>query len=95
MIIVDKTHPIKESDIISIEKAEYARDLRLRVFFSDGKRRTVDFAPFLYHNPHPTLLKYQDPDRFKKFKIISGNLNWNNYEMIFPLEQLYEGKIRI
>jgi hypothetical protein len=30
---------------------------------------------------------------FKKFKIIDGNLMWNDYEMIFPLEDLYEGKI--
>ena len=95
MIIVDKTHPIEESEIISVEKAEYTGDLRLRIIFKDGKKRTVDFAPFLFHNPHPTLLKYQNPDRFRKFKIIGGNLNWNNYEMIFPLEELYSGKIRV
>jgi len=95
MIIVDKTHPVKESEIISVVKAEYVDNLRLRIYFNDGKKKTVDFAPFLFCNPHPSLLKYQNPARFKKFKVTKGNLNWNNYEMIFPIEELYEGKIKI
>jgi Protein of unknown function (DUF2442) len=95
MNFIDETHPIEESEIIEITKAEYVGDFRLRLNFRGGRRRTVDFAPFLFHHPHPTIVKYQKPERFKKFKIVYGNLNWNNYEMIFPLEELYEGKIRV
>ena len=97
MIIIDKTHPVPKSELFSVVRAEPVDKLRLRIYFSNGRKRTVDFAPFLLHYPnlHPSFKKYQNPERFKKFKIVSGNLNWNNYEMIFPLEELYEGKIRL
>ena len=42
---------------------------------------------------HPSIRKYLDEARFKLFDIIDGNLNWNDYDMIFPVEDLYEGKI--
>jgi hypothetical protein len=27
------------------------------------------------------------------YKIVDGNLNWNDYDLIFPIEVLYEGKL--
>jgi hypothetical protein len=42
---------------------------------------------------HPGIRKYQEELLFKQFKIVDGNLNWNDYEMIFPLEDIYKGKI--
>jgi hypothetical protein len=32
-------------------------------------------------------------NKFKNFKIIDGNLNWNDYDLIFPVADLHEGKI--
>jgi hypothetical protein len=95
MTIIDKTHPVRETSVFAVEKAEYIDDLCLRIHFTNGKKRDVDFAPFLNAHPHPSLIKYQDPKLFKKFTIRSGNLNWNNYEMVFPLEQLLSGKIKV
>ena len=42
---------------------------------------------------HPEVRKYLNEDKYRQFKIIDGNLNWNDYDMIFPLEDLYNGKI--
>jgi hypothetical protein len=39
------------------------------------------------------LRKYLDLDKFIKFKVIDGNLNWDDYDLIFPVADLYEGKI--
>ncbi len=30
---------------------------------------------------------------FIKYKIIDDNLNWGDYTMIFPVEDLYSGKL--
>ena len=32
-----------------------------------------------------------DKEKFKAFKIVDGNINWNDYELIFSIEDLYEG----
>lgn len=77
---------------ISIERAEYAGGLSLHLFFSDGTTRTVDFEPFILANPHPQYNRYIKPENFKKFNIENGNVVWGkNWDMIFPLIQLYRG----
>ncbi|CAN5512853.1 hypothetical protein BH09BAC6_BH09BAC6_28110 [soil metagenome] len=35
-----------------------------------------------------------DEALFCNFEIKDGNLNWNDYDMIFPISELYEGKIQ-
>jgi len=30
---------------------------------------------------------------FSNFAITDGNINWNDYELIFPISDLYNGKI--
>jgi len=42
---------------------------------------------------HPSIRKYLDEDKFKTYQIVDGNLNWNDYDLIFPLEDLYQGKL--
>ena len=39
------------------------------------------------------IKKYLDETLFKQFKIVDGNLNWNDYDLIFPIYDLYQGKI--
>jgi len=53
----------------------------------------VDFKPFLELSLHPSIKKYLEGKRFKEFKIVDGNLNWNDYDLIFPVEDLYAGHI--
>ncbi len=70
-------------------KAEYVNNYILRLQFNNGKEINVDFQPFLKGNNHPDIRKYLDKKLFKQFMLIDGNLNWNDYEMIFPVEDLY------
>jgi len=53
----------------------------------------VDFKYFLEASQHPAVRKYLNKERFRLFSIVDGNLNWFDYDLIFPLEDLYEGKI--
>lgn len=81
-----------ETQRICIERAEYVGGLILHLFFSDGTSRCVDFEPFILANPHPQYHKYIEPRNFKKFTIENGNVVWGkNWDMIFPLTQLYNG----
>ena len=81
-----------ETTKICIEHAEYVEGLVLRLFFSDGTSRDVDFKPFILANPHPQYNRYIEPKNFKKFTIEYGNVVWGkNWDMIFPVSQLYNG----
>ena len=76
-----------------VKSARYIGDYAIRVFFSDGFNRLVDFRPFLESSLHPSIRKYLNEAKFKDYQIVDGNLNWNDYDLIFPIEDLYIGKI--
>lgn len=61
----------------------------LEIEFNDGHKENIDFAPFIFSNNHPDYEKYKSINEFLKFEIIDGNLNWDDYTMIFPVEDLY------
>lgn len=92
MRIVEEYNDFQD-DLIEIKTANYIGDFAIRLLFSDGKQRLVDFKPFLETSLHPSIRKYLDENKFKQFEIVDGNLNWNNYDLIFPLEDLYRGEI--
>lgn len=83
----------EEMKIIEIVAAEYVEEYRIRLRFNDGSERIVDFEGYLRNAPNPLYKKYLDVDEFKKFKIVYGNLDWSDYEMCFPIADLYEGNI--
>ncbi len=89
-IIIERNRPSK---IVTIIKAKYLKDYVMRITFSDGNDRAVDFKPFLTNSGHPEVKKFLKESNFKKFKIIQGNINWEDYQMIFPIQDLYQGKI--
>jgi len=76
-----------------IKSARYLGDFAIRILFNDGTERLVDFKPFLTKSLHPSIQKYLNEDYFSKFLIKDGNLNWNDYDMIFPISDLYNGEI--
>lgn len=80
-------------DLIGIKSARYIGDFAIRIFFNDGFNRLVDFKTFLESSLHPSIRKYLDENRFKQFDIVDGNLNWNDYDLIFPVSDLYEGQL--
>lgn len=80
-------------DQLRIESAKYLSDFAIRIKFNDGTEKLVDFKPFLSKSLHPSVRKYLDEKIFADFDIVDGNLNWNDYDLIFPIAGLHSGKI--
>jgi hypothetical protein len=80
-------------DSIEINSAIYIGDYSIRIFFNDGVCKLVDFKSFLENSSHSSIKKYLDESKFKEFLIVDGNLNWNDYDLIFPIADLYTGVI--
>lgn len=84
---------LAENAVIEVEKVEYVDGYKLHIKFSDGKERIVDFGPFLENALNPCIRKYLDLDEFKNFTVEYGDLIWNDYDLCFPIADLYEGRI--
>jgi hypothetical protein len=82
-----------ESEKFSLTSVERAADYCLRLTFTDGVVRIVDFGPFLRASPHPSIRAYLEPARFLQFKVEDGFLHWNDFELVFPMTDLREGRI--
>ncbi len=85
---------ISDGQIIRIEKVKYLGDHKLKLSFNDGAEQLIDFAPFLSSSLNPLIRKYIDPEEFKKYEIDDGDLEWNDYDLCFPVADLYENNIR-
>jgi hypothetical protein len=57
-------------DLIEIKSANYIGDFAIRLVFSDGVMRLVDFKSFLENSLHPSIRKYLDETQFKFFEIV-------------------------
>ena len=79
--------------IINIVSAEQVGDHVLRLRFDDGTSQTVDFKPFLSRSHHPDIRAYLDPARFAAYRIEHGELVWGDYELCFPIMDLYRNQI--
>jgi hypothetical protein len=93
MKIVQDYNINKSTDLIEVIAANYIGDYAIRILFTDGNEKVVDFKPFLTKSLHPSISRYLDESLFKQFKISNGNLNWNDYDLIFPIHNLYDGII--
>ena len=79
---------------ISVEKAKHISDFKIEIEFTDKKKTVVDFRNFLFTHSHPQYNKYKKVENFIRFKIENGNLVWGkNWDLIFPVFDLYNGKI--
>ena len=92
-IIVDYKDPQSGFSQLKIDSAKYLSDYAIRIRFNDGNERLVDFKPFLSKSLHPSIKKYLDESKFSSFSLADGNLNWNDFDLIFPISDLYKGQI--
>jgi hypothetical protein len=92
MKIIDNTGKNK-GPYIDVVDATYLDDYRLLITFNDDNSRIVDFGDFLRVSSHPDIKKFLDIKNFKNFHIEYGDLMWGDFEMIFPIIELYRGKI--
>ncbi len=84
---------LPEDAVVDVVSADYIDNYRLHLVFSDGKERIIDFFPFLKGSSNPMIRKYLDLDNFRNFTIQYGDLVWDDYDLCFPIADLYEGKI--
>jgi malonyl CoA-acyl carrier protein transacylase len=85
---------IDESKVINIEKVRYLNEYKLELFFNDGVEQVIDFGPFLSNSLNPLINKYLDLKEFRKYELDSGDLIWNDYDLCFPIADLYENKLK-
>ena len=78
---------------LAITHAKYLGKHEIRFTFSDQTERTVDFGGFLKRSRNPMTRKFLDKKLFKVFKIEFGDIVWNDYELCFPIQDLYEGNV--
>lgn len=78
---------------INIVSAEHFGAYRLRLSFDDGTAQVVDFYSFLSHSRHPDIRMFLDPGRFAEFRLEYGELVWGDYELCFPIMDLYRNRI--
>lgn len=81
-------------DRLYITDATDMGNLTVSLTFNDNTVQTVDVGEFIRRHPHPQYNKYLDARKFRRFNIENGNIVWGkNWDLVFPVEQLYEGRI--
>lgn len=83
----------KQTPILKIISAKYIEKYKLLIVYSDGKEQIIDFGPFLLTSQHPEIQKYLNLKKFKKFTLSEGDLMWGDFDLIFPIMDLYNNKI--
>jgi len=83
-----------DEQVIFVEKVNYTGGFKLELEFNDKTSQIIDFYPFLSGSRNPLIRKYLSPDEFVKFEIDDGDLEWNDYDLCFPVADLYENNIR-
>ncbi len=78
------------TNYLEIESAEYIDGYKIELKFNDEKINIVDFENFIMNSGHPDIKKYQDIDLFKNFNLTYGELEWQDYDLVFPIADLYE-----
>lgn len=81
---------------VNVVEAQYEGGFKLSITYSDGKCNVIDFHPFMQRHRNGYLKKYHSPAVFKKFYIENGNLVWGeNWDMVFPVQQLHNGRVHL
>jgi hypothetical protein len=78
---------------LRVTEAKYVSGYKLLLTFNDDAVRLVDFGPFLARARNPDTTDFRDLKKFKRFHIEDGDLMWGDYQMIFPIMDLYRGSL--
>jgi hypothetical protein len=84
---------LSDDIVINVIEAEYVPPYKIHLWFSDGAEHIVNFEPFLKKSQHPEIRKYLNQELFKDFSIAHGRLDWNDYDLCFSMQDLYEGTV--
>lgn len=79
---------------LMITEARPIGNLTIEMKFSDDTIQRVNIGNFIHLHPHPQYNKYLNETEFQKFTIDDGNIVWGeDWDLIFPIEQLHTGVI--
>lgn len=78
---------------INIVSAKQTGDYRILLRFNDQSEQEVDFKRFFAHSLHPDIQAYLDQNRFAAFRLEYGELVWGDYDLCFPVIDLYHNQI--
>lgn len=81
--------------MMDIVHAGWLGDYRLRLEFDDGVVQNLDFLPFLQRSHHPAIRAYLEPALFQSFRLEHGELVWGDYDLCFPIIDLYRNRIDV
>jgi len=81
------------SAAINIISAKQTGDYRIRLRFDDQTEQEVDFRRFFAKSLHPDIQAYLEPSRFAAFRLEYGELIWGDYDLCFPVIDLYRNQI--
>jgi hypothetical protein len=79
--------------VINILSASKIGNYQLRLGFDDRTTQDIEFGPFLSHSTHPEIRAYLDEERFDAFHLEHGELVWGDYDLCFPITDLYNNQI--
>jgi hypothetical protein len=74
-------------------KADLIGDYILSLQFDDQTEQGVDFKSFLSDSRHPQIRACLDPKMFAEFRIEYGELVWGDYDLCFPVYDLYRNRL--
>jgi hypothetical protein len=78
---------------IEIIDARYLNNYQIEFTFNYQTKRIVDFENFLRQAKNPMLQKYLNLALFKNFTLRDGDIDWQDYDLCFPIADLYQGRI--
>jgi len=78
---------------INIISATLIEEYRIQLVFDDNTAQEIDFKPFLTRSHHPDIRAYLEPVCFAGFRVEYGELVWGDYELCFPVIDLYRNTI--
>ena len=84
---------IRKGQVIKVEQAEFVAGYTLKLIFNDGLVQEVDFFQFLSRSSNPLIRGYLDKNKFMQFEVNDGDLEWNDYDLCFPVADLHENSI--
>lgn len=71
---------------MTLVNAEYIKEYKLLLTFSNNKQKQVDFEPVI--RKHAMYKPYLNIDKFKKFKVEWNALRWPGNRLDFHYTQL-------
>ncbi len=75
-----------------VKKAEYIKDCKIKILFSDGITKVVDFKVF-FNDKRSFFLPLHDMEYFKKFIVDDTTICWPN-QLDFCPDVLYEKGVK-